>query len=716
MPVIGVDTGGTFTDFYLIGDDGAVSVYKRPSTPDDPARAILDGLAELESSSIVQPPSSTLDLVHGSTVATNAIIERKGARTALITTRGFRDVLAIGRQTRPKLYDLSPQREPPLVPDDLRLEANERLDHRGEVVQAIDPAEIETLLDYVQQSGVESLAVCFLFSFLDPEHEHLVAEAARKRGIPTSASYEVLPEHREYERTSTTVANAYVAPVMERYISRLDKGARKHDVKRLRVMSSNGGSVSPVAAGRLAIRTALSGPAGGVAGAFALAQRAGFERIITLDMGGTSTDVALCPGRVLERDETLVGGLPVRGPTVDVISVGAGGGSIARLDEGGALRVGPESAGADPGPACYGHGEQPTVTDAHVVLGRIAAEQFLGGRMSIDPSLSLAAIERIAAAFDGDAHRAAAAVLRVANANMERAMRVVSVERGYDPRDFTLVAFGGAGPLHACDLAAALRIPRVLIPPHAGVLSALGMATAPIVKDLPAAVMLTIGGEGGVGASHPPSSVPVPAKKSRRSGQTPSRFVDDSPLRVLAETREELEQRGRKELESEGFSLAGLATQTFLEMRYAGQSYELSVPTEPLAPAAFLPTFHGAHHERYGHSDQTRPVEVVTLRLKLVLPAQQPVIPSGKPTAKRARARNLAPRSRRSRRPSALTTREVCFDREVASAPVYDRVQLDPGARIAGPTIVVQMDSTTAIPPGWGAEVDIAGNLVIQSS
>src|SRR3990172_868949 len=421
MPILGVDTGGTFTDFYLIADDGAVTVSKRPSTPDDPARAILDGLAELASSSpVTHPPSPVSDLVHGSTVATNAIIERKDARTALITTRGFRDVLVIGRQTRPKLYDLSPHREPPLVPDDLRLEANERLDHRGEVLQAIDPAEIETLLDYVQQNGVESLAVCFLFSFLNPDHERLVIEAARQRGFPTSASYEVLPEHREYERTSTTMANAYVAPVMERYLARLEEGVREKGMERVRVMSSNGGSISPQAAGRLAIRTALSGPAGGVAGAFALALRAGFERIITLDMGGTSTDVALCPGRILERDETLVGELPIRGPTVDVLSVGAGGGSIARIDEGGALHVGPESAGADPGPACYGRGSEPTVTDAHVVLGRIAPQHFLGGRMSIEPELSFTAMRRIDTPFCGDAHRAAAPVLRVANANMQR--------------------------------------------------------------------------------------------------------------------------------------------------------------------------------------------------------------------------------------------------------------------------------------------------------
>jgi len=389
MPVIGVDTGGTFTDFYLITGDGKVSVYKRPSTPDDPARAVLEGLTELMSSSFFALPSSSLvDLVHGSTVATNAIIERKGARTALITTRGFRDVLVIGRQARPKLYDLSPQREPPLVPDELRLEANERLDHRGDVIQAIDPAEIETLLDYVRQNKVESLAVCFLFSFVNPEHERAVALAARRRRIPTSVSHEVLPEHREFERTSTTVANAYVAPVMETYLSHLEKGSSGYGVKRLRVMTSNGGSVSAKAAGTLAIRTALSGPAGGVAGAFALGQNAGFDRIITLDMGGTSTDVALCPGRILQRDETLVGELPVRGPTVDVVSVGAGGGSIVRLDAGGALRVGPESAGAHPGPACYGEGTEPTVTDAQVVLGRISPAGLLGGRMAIYPEFS----------------------------------------------------------------------------------------------------------------------------------------------------------------------------------------------------------------------------------------------------------------------------------------------------------------------------------------
>lgn len=705
MPVLGVDTGGTFTDFYLITGDGKVWVHKRPSTPDDPARAILEGLAELtSSSSFLLPSSSPADLVHGSTVATNAIIERKGARTALITTRGFRDVLVIGRQNRPKLYHLSPQREPPLVPEELRLEANERLDYRGEVLQAIDPAEIETLLDYVQQNRVESLAVCFLFSFLNPEHESAVANAARRRRIPTSVSREVLPEHREFERTATTVANAYVSPVMEKYLSHLKKGARRYGVTRLRVMSSNGGSVSPESAGRLAVRTALSGPAGGVAGAFALAQNAGFDRIITLDMGGTSTDVALCPGRILERDETLVGELPLRGPTVDVVSVGAGGGSIARLDAGGALRVGPESAGAHPGPACYGQGSEPTVTDAHVMLGRISPRGLLGGQIAIHLELSIEAIARISKPFGGDAHRAADAMLRVADVNMERALRVVSVERGYDPRDFTLVAFGGAGPLHACDLAKALRIPRVLIPPHPGVLSALGMATAPIVKDLSAAVLLTV--EPGrdvhfVGATHPSRGRKYSPGGNLSHEEFAPTSADDSPSRVLTRTHDNLERRGREELEAEGFLLAGLRTETFLEMRYTGQSYELAVQCESMMPESFLPAFHAAHHARFGHSDPSRAVEIINLRLKLVLAGAG----AGKANGK-TRKESSAP---------ASATREVWFGGKPIPAALYKRDELPLGFRFAGPAVVAQMDSTTAVPPGWRCEVDEMNNLILET-
>jgi N-methylhydantoinase A len=448
-------------------------------------------------------------------------------------------------------------------------------------------------------------------------------------------------------------------------------------------MSSSGGSITPAEAGRLAIRTALSGPAGGVAGAFALARWAGFDRIITFDMGGTSTDAALCPGRILERDESQVGGAPIRGPTVDVLSVGAGGGSLARIDAGGALRVGPESAAADPGPACYGRGQEPAVTDAHVALGRIRPEHFLGGRMEIHPSLSLKALARIAGPFGGDPRRAAAAVLRVANANMERALRVVSVERGFDPRGFTLVAFGGAGPLHACDLAEALRIPRVLVPPHPGVLSALGMAAAPIIKDLTASVLQLIApAEAADGFSLP--------NESPESGR-----------QRLERIRQELESRGREELAAEGFSLDGLTVQTTLDMRYAGQSYELPVPVQSLDPARFVPLFHATHHQRYGHSDDSRPVEAVNLHVKLVLPAPAAAAPPSPASTPRTD------------QPSAVTRHEVWFDGEAEETPFYGRSALLPGQTVSGPAVVNQMDTTTIIARGWRAEVDSFGNLVI---
>jgi N-methylhydantoinase A len=663
--VLGVDVGGTFTDFLLL-EGHRVAVYKRPSTLDDPARAVLEGLREMGA----RPDQ----VAHGSTVATNAIIERKGARTALITTGGFRDVLVIGRQTRPKLYDLSPRRPPPLVPDELRLEADERLDCEGNVLRPLDPSQVERLLDEVEAQGAESLAICFLFSFLNRDHERLIAEAARRRRLLVSPSHEVLPEHREYERTATTVANAYVGPIVSRYLSRLESELREQGVGSLRVMASSGGSMSPQAAARLAVRTALSGPAGGVAGAFRIASAAGFDHVITLDMGGTSTDVSLCPGRIGERDESVVGGeLPLRGPSVDVLSVGAGGGSIARIDAGGALRVGPESAGADPGPAFYGRSRDPTVTDAHVVLGRITPEHFLGGRMEVRPDLSRAAIARLAEAYNGDATAAAAAVLRVANASMERALRVVSVERGHDPSaagGFTLVAFGGAGPLHACDLAASLRMRRVLVPLYPGVLSALGIAAAPVAKDVSAPAMLPVAADG-----------------------------DGWPEaeRTLSRLSSDLERRGVRELRDEALPSSDITVQRFLEMRYAGQSYELSVPADSFAPASFLPRFHDLHQERYSHSDPARPTEVVNLRARLTLAtpalAMPPIQPSGEDPL--------------------LGQREVWFDAPTRAA-VYDRSRLSPGDRIEGPAIIVQMDATTAVPPTWRGVVDTFGNLILE--
>ncbi len=387
-------------------------------------------------------------------------------------------------------------------------------------------------------------------------------------------------------------------------------------------------------------------------------------------MGGTSTDVSLCPGRIGERDEVHLGELPIRGASVDVLSVGAGGGSIARIDAGAALRVGPESAGADPGPAFYGRGREPTVTDAQVVLGRITPEHFLGGRMDVRPDLSQAAIGRLTATYGSDASTTAGAVLLVANASMERALRVVSVERGHDPRLFTLVAFGGAGPLHACDLAASLRMPRVLVPPYPGVLSALGIAAAPIAKDLSAAAMLTVPADG--------------AGWSEVQG-------------TLSRLSEKLERQGARELRQEGASADGIAVQRIVEMRYAGQSYELAVPADELAPAAFLPRFHALHQERYSHSEPERTAEVVNLRVRLTVGG----IALDMPPIEASESDPL------------LGHREVWFDSPTRAA-VYDRSRLSPGDRLTGPAIVVQMDATTAVPPGWRGHVDDWGNLILE--
>ncbi len=683
--ILGVDVGGTFTDF-LLWDDGELSVYKRPSTPDDPSQAVLDGLREAG-----WAPD---EVVHGSTVATNAVLERKGARTALITTKGFRDVLAIGRQTRPKLYDLEPHRPSALVPDELRFEADERLDYRGDVLHALSPHEVERLLDRLRRLRVESLAVCFLFSFLDPKHERLVRDAALRTGLACSASFQVLPEHREYERTSTTVLNAYVAPVVEKYLVALEDGlrkgskfeARRSKTPRLRVMQSNGGSASAQAAGSMAVRTVLSGPAGGVAGALRVAKAAGIDRIITLDMGGTSTDVCLCDGEVPFTSEAAIDGLPMRIPTTDVHTVGAGGGSIARIDAGGALRVGPESAGADPGPACYGRGTLPTVTDAHLVLGRLLPDRFLGGRMTLSVDAARRALRPIARAYRGSVDAAAAAIVRVANANMERTLRVVSVERGHDPRRFTLVAFGGAGPLHACELAAALGIPRVLVPRHPGVLSAFGMVASPVTKDLVRAFMAAL---------TPSPSPPPKADMRRREG--PGISKAPALQQRLARALERLEEQARCELAGDGYK-RGVRVQRAADLRYAGQPYELTVSFASDV-SRLVAAFHRAHRRRYGHSDPSRAVEIVAIRVRAeapgVLPPEGPVLLVKDGAKARAEHRN------------------VWFGRKRRTA-VYERSALSRGARLRGPALITQLDATTALPPGWAGVVDGAGNLVLE--
>ena len=660
--ILGVDIGGTFTDFALI-DRGEVRVFKLSSTPDDPTRAFLAGLEELRA-------SPDTDISHGSTVATNALLELKGARTALLVTEGFEDMLEIGRQNRPALYDFGVERPPQLVPPELRIGVRERLDSEGRVVIPLTAEDAAHIAQRVQDSGADAVAVSLLFSFRNPEHERLLREALDDQGIDAfiSVSSDLLPEYREYERTSTVVVNAYVGPPMARYLQHLSNAVGR----RLRIMHSGGGSLSPEKASQEPVRTLLSGPAGGVVGAFHVASQAGFPQVITLDMGGTSTDVSLCPGLVQETTSAQIGGYPTRMPTIDIHTVGAGGGSIARVDPGGALLVGPQSAGAEPGPACYGRGERVTVTDANLVLGRLDTGRFLDGRMTLDAERSRFYLEMLASELGQDVVTTAEGVLRVANATMERALRTISLERGFDPRAFTLVAFGGAGPMHACSLAEGLGITRVLAPPHPGVLSALGAALADVVKDYSRTLLL------------------------RESD------VDANALRNAFKP---MEEQAREDLAREGFEGNRLQLQRFLDLRYVGQSYELTVPCPPLGARVAQSAarrFHRAHRRRYGHSDASQPTEVVAARLKAIGPVEKPAIAP-------------APEGEKDPTPAVVDERPVVFDGKRLPTRCYDRSLLLPGNALAGPGLVLQMDSTTVIPPGWTARVDGYGNLVLDS-
>lgn len=661
MRIVGVDTGGTFTDFVLYAG-GRMRVHKVLSTPADPARAILQGLADLGIDHDVDV------VVHGSTVATNAVLEHTGARTGLITTAGFRDVLEIGRQNRPKLYDLRQRKPPPLVPRELRLEVTERLDERGGVLVPLDEASVRAAIDRLRAAGVESVAVSLLFSFANPEHERVVADAAERAGFFVSASHVVLPEFREYERTSTVVLNAYVGPLMSRYLARLEQSLSGHTT--LRVMQSNGGTISATTAGREAARTLLSGPAAGVVGAAFVAGASGFHKVISFDMGGTSTDVSLIDGAPTQTTEGKIGPYSMRLPMLDIHTVGAGGGSIAWFDAGGALRVGPRSAGADPGPAAYGRGgTSPTVSDANVVLGRLVPDAFLGGTMRLDGERARDVVAQVAQRLGSSLEAAALGIVQIANANMEGAIRVISVERGYDPRDFTLVAFGGAGPLHACELAERLRIPRVLVPTTPGVLSALGMLATDIVKDYTQTVMLR----------------------------------PDGPLHEIELAFTELEARAQAELAAEGIGRDAMRLERLLDLRYVGQSYELTVPFFGDV-AATVAAFHEAHERRYGYADPEEPVEVVNLRLRAVGTIPKPAL---------ERADDPGPWS-----PEPVEELLVVFGRggEPVQYPTprYERAALGPGAVVRGPAVVTQYDTTTVLPPGWTARVDPVGNLIAE--
>ncbi len=679
---IGVDTGGTFTDFIVVFKNRQIS-FKVPSTPPAPAQAILAGLQQALDllNEEFDLPEDAAEIVHGTTVATNALLERKGARTALVTTAGFEDVIEIGRQARPDLYNLAVTRPAPLVARELRFGVKERIAADASVIEPLTKRELGALAKKLKSARVESIAVSLLFSFANSAHEKAVAESLAPLGVPVSVSHQILPEYREYERTSTVVINAYLAPRVSHYLNELTEGlARKlarqsttGGESRLRIMQSSGGSISADTAAREPVRTILSGPAGGVVAAMRIGELAALSDIITFDMGGTSTDVALCQGASRTTNEAQITGLPVAVPVLDIHTVGAGGGSIAYVDEGGALRVGPESAGADPGPACYGFGTRPTVTDANLVLGRFAGVGLLAGEMALDEFRAAAVLDRLADEMSRASlkpvtrEQTALGVIRVANANMEQALRLVSVERGYDPRRFALVSFGGAGGLHAAALATALRIPRVLIPAYPGAFSALGVLLADVVKDYSRTMMIAV----------------EPSK---------------APPREIEREFAKLERQAKRDLKEEEFGQEQIKLIRLLAMRYRGQSFELEIAAEGEAVARF----HQAHRERYGHADEQKTVEIVSVRLRAVGVTDKPPLKPEK-SVRRFKAK-------------PARDAQVWLGDKRRKVAVYDRAELQPGATIAAPAIIVEYGSTTLIPTGWRVRVDAWHNLLLDST
>jgi N-methylhydantoinase A len=650
MIIVGIDTGGTFTDLVL-WRDGSVRTHKVLSTPTAPEQAILRGIAELG----LDPTG--LHVIHGSTVATNAVLEGKGARTVYVANRGLGDLLSIGRQARPDLYDLQPPARLPPVPPELLVETGGRLGADGHWVEPLTAADLDALMTAVVRLAPESVAINLLFSYLDESAERALEEAVPK-GLFVARSSEVLPLVGEYERGIATWINARIGPIVARYIGRLTDGLSE---ARVSVMQSSGEAVTASQAGRHAARLLLSGPAGGLAGAAFAGAYAGCPRLLTFDMGGTSTDVAVVDGEPRLTTGGRIAGFPIALPMVDMHTIGAGGGSIARLDAGGMLLVGPESAGADPGPACYRRGgRDATVTDANLVLGRLDPNGFLGGRMRLDPDAAHAALSRLGHAMGISTEEAALGVVRLADEHMARALRVISVQRGLDPRDFILTSFGGAGGLHVCALADALGITRALVPVHAGVLSALGMVVTPAGRTLTRTRLglLAEAGEAEIEAA----------------------------LVALAES-------GIAELEQEGLARADLRVERSLDLRYRGQSHTLNLPWDDVAGT--IAAFHERHREHYGHRLDL-PVELVNLRVRIRGPianlALPPIVPSGR---------------RKPRR---------CSDAYGCPTPVlcWTREDIGEGHRRVGPAIITDALATTWLAPGWRADLDAVGNLMLQ--
>jgi N-methylhydantoinase A len=655
--LLGVDVGGTFTDAVVL-DGPEVHTAKVPTTPGAESDGVMAAIAAVLDRAATEPGQVEV-FAHGMTVGTNALLTESGARTALVATSGFADVLEIGRQDRPELYRLCAPKPAPLVERTLRFEADERVGPAG-VVEPLSEAEPARLAGLLERSGAEAVAICLLFSYLDPTHERRIAEHLRERlpDLHVSVSHEVLPRFREYERCSTTVIDAYLSPLLASYLGRLEEATAAAGLPQPLVMQSSGGVAPAEEAARAGAWSVLSGPAGGAVGAGLLARASGDGNALGFDMGGTSCDVCVVEdGAVRRTDSRSIGGRVIQLPMVDVHTVGAGGGSIGWRDTGGALRVGPRSAGADPGPACYGRGgEEPTVTDANLLLGHLAGDSRLAGDVALDVEAAIAAVDRLARSLALDREQTAAGIVRVANQEMVRALRVVTVERGVDPRRFALLPFGGAGPMHAAAIAAELGIEAILCPRAGGVLSALGLCASERRRDTARTVMLS-GGE----------------LSAERIG------AEVAAMSVAA-----------------GADLEGAEPELVYEMRYAGQAFELPVPGPPEPdPADLVARFEAAHEERYGHRDPDGDVVLVDIRLAMVVPGPEP-----RPAA--------APEGRLEE-----GERQVRFGGEWVVTAVL-RGEPAAGTEAAGPVIFELPEATLVLPPGWGASVDEAGTIVAR--
>jgi N-methylhydantoinase A len=675
---LGVDVGGTFTDLVLVDSEGRISYTKVPSTPQDQGLGVLAGIRKIMELYAVDPEGIDY-LAHGTTVATNALLERKGSKTGLLTTKGFKDVLLIGRQTRADLYSLSPQKQASLIPRQWILEVSERMLYTGEVHQPLDDNEIMERLDQLVDQKVEAVAICFLHSYMNPKHEERAKAIADNRvpNLKVCISSQLLREFREYERLNATVINAYVTKNMDRYISSIVKNLKSLGIKSpLNIMQSNGGFMSEEMARERSVATLLSGPAAGVLGAAFIGRLGHHDKIISADMGGTSFDISLIDkGEPTPVTESHIGGFPLKMPVIDIHTIGAGGGSIAWIDPGGILQVGPKSAGADPGPVCYGKGgNEPAVTDANLILGRINPDFFLGGGIRLNEASARKAVQtRIAEPLGMSLEQACEGILTVVNAGMVRGIRVVSVEKGHDVRQFTLFAFGGAGPLHACALARNLKMPNVLVPVAPGNFSTFGLLTGDIKHDY---VRTYVAAEGNIDYS------------------------------LMESVYQEMESQAIPRMRGDGFSDEDMFLLRTIDLRYIGQAYELNVPMEreKVGPQVFLQIkerFHQAHQQAYGFSRPEERVEAVNLRTTCIgkIPSVQ---------LHRSEPLDEDPKN------ALKGVRRVFFDGRWFESKIYAREKLRTGNRIEGPSVIEEMGSTSLIHPGDRGTVDGYGNILIQ--